>query len=572
MKPKSKQWPDCSRAFALLVCLTLAGCQPPGTLITEPLGSESTSTAGVEPKRAIQTPAGLILLAEAELALGNADAALTLYLRASRQSMNAEVSERAAFLARQIGSDQQIEKALERWMLVDSKSRGALEASVIFAAEKSRLEVLEASLTRLLTLEPEYRAHWFASFWAGLPADQQNGFLNVLMRVANQFNNGSLAMVVSEAKNRTDAPFGTDWLDLWMASNEPSASVVLFRARLELPDRQAALQVIDQFPDVINDLNIRSQLARWHSLEGSDEQALALLSGVIDDDPSRYQDLLTLGLLEMQTKNYDAAESRLKSLLASEQYRSNAYYHLGEVALQKEQIDLAIDRFLRVERGELMIEARKQLANLAVQQNNPKQAQRWFAEARLLFPDLKHQLYLAEAQFQTANNMASSAIPVLTEALSKEPESVEILYTRALAFEQLGNIDGAETDLRKILDLTPNDPNAMNALGYTLADRTDRYQEAFVLIEKALEQKPESAAILDSMGWVLLKLGRLNEAEPHFKKAWERSKDHEIAAHYGELLWLLGRHQDARKIWDLGYESNPESDKIRDTIQRLMNS
>ena len=168
--------------------------------------------------------------------------------------------------------------------------------------------------------------------------------------------------------------------------------------------------------------------------------------------------------------------------------------------------------------------------------------------------------------------MASSAIPVLTEALSKAPESVEILYTRALAFEQLGNIDGAETDLRKILDLKPNDPDAMNALGYTLADRTDRYQEAYVLIEKALEQKPESAAILDSMGWVLLKLGRLDEAELHFEQAWERSKDHEIAAHYGELLWLLDRRQDAREIWDLGYESNPESDKIRDTIQRLMNS
>ena len=555
-----------------MVCLTLAACQPLGTSITEPPGSESMSTAVIEPKRAIQTPAGLILLAEAELSLGNADAALILYLKAAQQSTNTEVSERAAFLARQAGSDQQIEEALERWSLVDPQSLGALEASLIFAAEKSRSEILETSLTQLLTLEPEYRTHWFASFWAGLPVDQRNDFLNVLTRVANQFNNDSLAMVVSEAKNRMDAPSGTEWLDLWLDVNEPSASVVLFRARLELPDRRAAIQLIDQFPDVASDINIRAQLARWHGLEDNDEQALTLLSGVIDDDPSRYQDLLTLGLLEMQTDDYDAAESRLKSLLASEQYRSNAYYHLGEVAVRKEQIDLAIDRFLRVERGELVVEARKQLANLAVQQNNPEQAQRWFAEARLLFPDFKHQLYIAEAQFQTTNNMASSAIPVLTEALSKEPESVEILYIRALAFEQLGNIDGAETDLRKILDLQPNDPDAMNALGYTLADRTDRYQEAFVLIEKALEQKPESAAILDSMGWVLLKLGRLDEAEPHFEKAWKRSKDHEIAAHYGELLWLLGRQQDAREIWDLGYQSSPESDKIRTTIQRLTNS
>ena len=555
-----------------MVLLTLAGCQPAGTVMTKDPTSGSSETTVTQPHRDIQTPSGLILLAEAELARGNADAALILYLRASKQSTNIEVAERAAFLARQVGSTEQIEDALTRWSIVDPESRGALEASLIFAAEKSRLETLEGSLTQLLTLEPEYRAHWFASFWAGLPSQQQNDFLNVLTRVASRFNNGSLAMVVTEAKNRTDPQSGTEWLDLWLSSHRPTANVLLFRARLELPDRTAAIRFIDQFPDVSSDLNIRAQLARWHGLEGNNEKALNILRSVINEDQSRYQDLLTLGLLEMQSDNFDTAEARLKALLASEQYRSNAYYHLGEVAVQKNQIDLAIDRFLRVERGELVVEARKQLANLAMRQDNPDQAQRWFSEARLLFPEFKHQLYLAEAQFQTANNMASNAIPVLTEALSREPESVEILYTRALAFEQLGDINGAEIDLRKILDLKPNDPDAMNALGYTLADRTDRYQEALALIEKALEQKPESAAILDSMGWVLLKLGRFEEAEPYFVKAWEKSKDHEIAAHYGELLWLLGRQQEAREIWEMGYESNPESDKIRATIQRLTHS
>ncbi|MEK9670207.1 MAG: tetratricopeptide repeat protein, partial [Gammaproteobacteria bacterium] len=560
------------RACALLVLLTLVGCQPAGKVITEYPPTRSDQKTVVQPNRGIQSPSGLIMLAEAELARGNADAALSLYLRASRQSTNIEVAERAAFLARQVGSDQQIEEALGRWSNVDPESGGALEASLIFAAEKSRLETLESSLTQLLTLEPEYRAHWFASFWAGLPSAQQNDFLNVLTRVASRFNNGSLAMVVTEAKNRMDAPSGTEWLDLWLTTKQPSVDMVLFRARLELPDRRAAIRFVEQFSNISSDLNIRAQLARWYGIEGDSAEALKILRDVIDEDQSRYQDLLTLGLLEMQADNFDAAEARFKALLASEQYRSNAYYHLGEVAVQRQQVDLAIDRFLRVERGELVIEARKQLANLAMNQNNPDQAQRWFSEARLLFPDFRHQLYLAEAQFQTTNNMASSAIPVLTEALSREPESVEILYTRALAFEQLGDIDGAETDLRKILDLKPNDPDAMNALGYTLADRTDRHQEALIFIEKALQQKPESAAILDSMGWVLLKLSRLVEAEPYFVKAWEKSKDHEIAAHYGELLWRLGRQQDAREIWETGYESNPESDKIRATIQRLTDS
>ena len=120
---------------------------------------------------------------------------------------------------------------------------------------------------------------------------------------------------------------------------------------------------------------------------------------------------------------------------------------MGEVAIQNNQDDLAIDRFLRVDRSELVVKARKQLANLAVKQDTPDRAHQWFSEARLLFPNFKHELYLAEAQFQTANRMAANAIPVLIEALMREPDSVEILYTRALAYEQLNDIEGAENDL-----------------------------------------------------------------------------------------------------------------------------
>ena len=572
MKPQLKQWRDCSRACTLLVSLAFVGCQPIDPLVKTQQADGFETVDQPTSSREIETPAGLILLAEAQLLEENVAQAVTLYLDASKKSTNPEVAERAAFLARQAGSSAQIEEALARWIEIEPDSRGAQEASLIFAAENQRLEQLESALTRLLTLEPDYRAHWFASFWAGLPSDQQVGFLNVMTRVASQFNNGSLAMVVTEGKNRLEAPSGTEWLDEWLATAEPTPNVVLFRARLELPDRQAAIGFVESFDSVVDDLNIQAQLARWHGLEGQNDKALDILNAVIESDPSRYQDLLTLGLLEMQSDNLERAETHLKALLASEQYRSNAYYHLGEVATRNEQFDLAIDRFLRVDRGELIIEARKQLAALAIQTDNPEQANRWFSEARLLFPNLKQQLFLAEAQFQTANDMARDAIPTLSEALVREPESVEILYTRALAFEQIGDIEGAEGDLRAILNLKPDDPDALNALGYTLADRTDRYEEALSLIERALEQKPESAAILDSMGWVLLKLNRLDDALPYFVNAWEKSQDHEIAAHYGELLWRLGREQEAREIWDLGYESVPESDKIRATIQRLMNS
>ena len=273
----------------------------------------------------------------------------------------------------------------------------------------------------------------------------------------------------------------------------------------------------------------------------------------------------------MQAGDLPLAEKYLKELLSKEQFRSDAYYHLGRLAIIEEHFDLAINRLLRVDKSNLVIEARKLLATVAVKIKSPNKAQLWFEEARLLFPVFKDELHLAEAQFQTANNMATDAVPILTDALSREPNNVEVLYTRALAYEQLGNIDSTEADLRRILKLKPNSPDALNALGYTLADQTDRYSEALHLISQALELNPESPAIIDSMGWVLLKLGRLDEAEVYLEKAWEKTQDHEIAAHYGELLWRLGRKYDARRIWDMGYESSPESDKIRSTIQRLTN-
>ena len=570
MKPMFDKSKDYTRAFTLLVCLAVSACQPHEKLQKQ-LSQNATEQLKSRDVRTIYSTAGLVLFAEAQLAEGYVQQALKTYLRATMRSQNVEVAERTAFLARQAGTPDQVIKALDRWKLIDPTSQVASEASIIFYAERQNAIALEQSLTQLLQLEPNYSAHWMAGFWAGLPKESQAQFLSILTDLAMQRANGSLAMVVAEVKNGLTPSAGTDWLDVWIDKTLPQASVVLFRARLELPNRKKAMALTKQFKHLEGDLNIQSQLARWHGLEGENAEALSLLRDIIDQDRSRHQDLLSLGLLELQAGDMRLAEKYLKELLSKEQFRSDAYYHLGRLAIIEEHFNLAINRLLRVDKSNLVIEARKLLATVALKIKSPKKAQLWFKEARLLFPSLKDELYLAEAQFQTANNMATDAVPILTDALSREPNNVQVLYTRALAYEQLGNIDSTEADLRRILKLKPNSPDALNALGYTLADQTDRYSEALHLISQALELNPESPAIIDSMGWVLLKLGRLDEAEVYLEKAWEKTQDHEIAAHYGELLWRLGRKYDARRIWDMGYESSPESDKIRSTIQRLTN-
>ena len=126
-------------------------------------------------------------------------------------------------------------------------------------------------------------------------------------------------MVVTEAKNRIDSSSGTEWLDAWIELRSPPANVVLFRARLELPERKRAIAYLEQFIEVSQDFNVRAQLARWHGLEGDNETARMILRGLIEDDGSRHQDLLTLSILELRSGSLDSAEKHLKALLASEQ-------------------------------------------------------------------------------------------------------------------------------------------------------------------------------------------------------------------------------------------------------------
>jgi tetratricopeptide (TPR) repeat protein len=177
-------------------------------------------------------------------------------------------------------------------------------------------------------------------------------------------------------------------------------------------------------------------------------------------------------------------------------------------------------------------------------------------------------LIQAESEILTEAERLDEAMAVYNKALADNNDP-DLLYSRAMLAEKMGRLDALENDLKTILTDDPDNAQALNALGYTLADRTDRYQEAYELISRALELNPDDFYVLDSMGWVLYRLGRLDEAVVHLRRALEIRNDPEVAAHLGEVLWVIGDKQAARKIWDTALQDTPDDARLLKVINRF---
>jgi tetratricopeptide (TPR) repeat protein len=204
-----------------------------------------------------------------------------------------------------------------------------------------------------------------------------------------------------------------------------------------------------------------------------------------------------------------------------------------------------------------------------VRQGRLEDMHEYLQALRLKNPETSVAFDLIEGQVLSDAGYLEEAYNVYAQALENDPDNEDLLYSRALAAEKLGKYELAEQDMRHILRNDPDNVRTLNALGYTLADRTDRYQEALGYISRALQQKPDDPAIIDSMGWVQFRLGNLAEARRYLERAWELTRDSEIGAHLGEVLWAQGEYDAARRIWDEAKLTNPDNPALLDVLKRI---
>jgi tetratricopeptide (TPR) repeat protein len=351
--------------------------------------------------------------------------------------------------------------------------------------------------------------------------------------------------------------------------NEERALLLWTQIKLDQDAKKPFKRIRAALKRVPDDEAMRLQFARLLASTERYDEAREQFSALLMLSPRNGDYLFSLALIEIEAKQLDAAIANLEALVDLGQRPDEAYYYLGRVYEDRGEEADAINSYDQVGPGREFFDATRRGAELRLNAGDTEDFQEGFRRTRANHPGQAEQLYGLEAELLGEIDEKELAIEVYTEALNLFPESVSLLYGRAMTFEVLGDIAGMENDLRDILVFKPNNATTLNALGYTLTVHTNRYEEAADLIEKALQLSPGEPAILDSLGWVYFKLGRFLQAADLLKEAYARFPDAEVAAHLGEVLWVSGKEQDALAIWRASLEQQPDATHVTQALERL---
>ena len=307
----------------------------------------------------------------------------------------------------------------------------------------------------------------------------------------------------------------------------------------------------------IDNAKISEKIAQLLINQKKFQEALSVLRQLQEKEPKNNAIKIQIALVLLQTDKVDKGAELLLLELAEERgYKNQSFYYLGRIAASKKQSQEAINWFNAVGESKYQYEAQVSVILLLMKEGGLAEALVQVREMKLNTPNKRSELLLIESEILSRDQKYQQAFDVLSSALLKDPENADILYARALIAEKLGNIKALEEDLKYILEKKPNDATALNALGYTLVDKTTRYQEAKLYIERALAIKPNEAVFIDSYGWLFFKLGQYEVAKKHLEKAYSMQPQAEIAGHLVEVLVALGENDDAKKLLKNALEKN----------------
>jgi tetratricopeptide (TPR) repeat protein len=342
----------------------------------------------------------------------------------------------------------------------------------------------------------------------------------------------------------------------------------------EILARDSPAAAIDYLAGVVrSDPGLRAAagaLAQLYVEQKRYGDARAVFQTLWDQDKSAREYEFGVAALAVQMKDWTAAEALLQDL-KSAAYGENGVveYYLAQVAEESGRYELAIERYRALPEGERAWQGQLRIAAMMGKLQQVDAARKYLHDLPAVTVEQKVQVCQTEAQLLRDAGDDAGAFAVLSRALDEHPDDPDLLYDTAMTAEKLDKIDVAEARLKRLIELSPDNSQALNALGYTLVDRTPRAQEGYALIERALKLSPEDPFIQDSMGWALYRMGRYDDAESYLRRALAARQDAEIAAHLGEVLWAKGDRDTAQEVWQSQLKSTPDNPMLLETVRRL---
>lgn len=561
-------------AFLLQGCATqvpesTSGETPPATPVVKQPQPTGKHGENISPDLVYNTLAGEIAAQRGESGL-----AFDYAYKAALESRNAQAAERATGLGLHANQPQQALQAAQLWIEISPNS---LKAHQIAAILNIRMKNTTAGIRHLERVVEIANAEGQAGYMQAAAIAEKAASAPQAMAIMQQLVPDdskdpdalyAMALVASQAKQ---LQLAGEYIDRSLSIKPKATNALVLKAHtlIGMGKKEDGIAFLDQAAEQSpENLTLRNAYARTLVELNEPDKAFAQYRILHNKQPENPDTLYALGILSMQMERLDRAKLYFKELVERHQRTNEASYYLGIIAEEENRMDAALDWYSHVE-GDNQADAQVRIAKLLSDSGNLNEARETLQRLRVNDSQNNLKFYMIEAELLRDNQQYEAANEVYTKALGLYEDNIDLLYARGLNAADMGRVDLLEHDLRKILATEPDHADALNALGYTLADKTDRLQEAKGYIEKALSLKPDNPAILDSMGWVEFRLGNLPAALDYLQKAAKLNPDAEIAAHLGEVLWQMGDKEQARKVWSAANDREPENHFIKPVMQRL---
>ncbi len=522
------------------------------------------------------------LSAEIALQRGNAFAAYATMLSIARSTNDPRLARRATEMAISGSLPTEALKAARVWHEVAPHSEEAAQVLLSLQLQNSRIDEAKQSLAKMLS----------SSTPATLPLAIGN-VQRLLSRIPDRARAAALLKeLLDPYRDVLDARLALAQMAM-VGGDRAAAKKEVRDALTKFPSSEIAALMLAQITEdkaeaskTLSDFLKKNPTAREVRLaysrmlfeQGKIADAKKEFQVLLQQAPNDQTALYALGLLSAQANELADAEKYLSAYITNlkgqpdrERDATQALMVLAQIAEDRND-DAGINQWLEMvptlgQSG--AVNAIIKRAQLQSKAGKLDEARKLLNQADVNNDDERVRLIIGEAQLLRDAGKLAEALQLIEDALELYKDNVDLLYELAMLAEKNQQFDLMESSLRKVIQLAPDSQHAYNALGYSLADRNLRLQEAHDLIKKALALAPEDPYIMDSMGWVEFRLGRLERAEELLRRAFAIKADPEIAAHLGEVLWARGREDEAKRLWRKAGGADSTNDTLRNTLKRL---